>query len=192
MVCAASDHGLLAEGGPCLFPQQRKLMGSSAQISSGVCRCGFEEQVPEEGSKRFRRRVPVCAGVGSGGRFRIRRVPFRSSEGSRCALVQVPEAGFGKFRRVPVCAGVGSGNRFGKVPVCAGVGSGGRFRIRRVPVCAGVGSGCNFRKVPEGSGECGLLPCSLDRSSHMIVFEHLLVMTLSAWAKPLRSKNAPM
>ena len=48
-----------------LFPQQRKLMGSSAQISSGVCRCGPREQVPEEGSGRFRR-VPACAGVGSG------------------------------------------------------------------------------------------------------------------------------
>ena len=40
------------------FPQQRKLMGSSAQISSGVCRCGSQEQVPEESSGRFRR-VPV-------------------------------------------------------------------------------------------------------------------------------------
>ena len=49
-----------------IFPQQRKLMGSSAQISSGVCRCGSQEQVPEEGSGRFRR-VPVYAGVGSGG-----------------------------------------------------------------------------------------------------------------------------
>ena len=45
-------------------------MGSSAQISSGVCRCGSQEQVPEEGSGKFRGRVPVCAGVGSGGRFR--------------------------------------------------------------------------------------------------------------------------
>ena len=80
------------------FPQQRKLMGSSAQISSGVCRCGSEEQVPEEGSRRFRR-DPVCAGVGSGGRF----------------------------RRVSVCAGVGFGGRFRRVPVCAGVGSGGNF-----------------------------------------------------------------
>ena len=44
-------------------------MGSSAQISSGVCRRGSQEQVPEEGSGRFRR-VPGCAGVGSGGRFR--------------------------------------------------------------------------------------------------------------------------
>ena len=41
-----------------IFPQQRKLMGSSAQISSGVCRCGSQEQVPEESSGRFRR-VPV-------------------------------------------------------------------------------------------------------------------------------------
>ena len=116
-----------------LFPQQRKLMGSSAQISSGVCRCGSQEQVPEEGSGRFRR-VPVYAGVGSGGRF----------------------------RRVPVCAGVGSGGRFQKVPessslcwcrfrrkVPEGSGSSGvcwcRFRrqvweagsgrFRRVPVC---------------------------------------------------------
>ena len=70
-------------------------------------------------------------------------------------------------------------------------------------MCVGVGSGGNFRKVPrvpesssvsEGSGEfrCGLLPCNLDRSSHVIVLEHLLVMTLSTWAKPLRNKNAPM
>ena len=36
-----------------IFPQQRKLMGSSAQISSGVCRCGSQEQVPE-GSGEFR------------------------------------------------------------------------------------------------------------------------------------------
>ena len=52
-----------------IFPQQRKLMGSSAQISSGVCRRGLQEQVPEEGSGEFRR-VPASAGVGSGGRFR--------------------------------------------------------------------------------------------------------------------------
>ena len=54
---------------PVFLPQQRKLMGSSAQISSGVCRCGSQEQVPEEGSGRFRK-VPACAGVGSGGGFR--------------------------------------------------------------------------------------------------------------------------
>ena len=91
-------------------PQQRKLLGSSAQISSGVCRCGSQEQVPEEGSGRFRR-VPAYAGVGSGGRFR--KVPER----------QVPD-GSGRFRRVPVYAGVGSGGklgRFRKVPESSGV-----------------------------------------------------------------------
>ena len=34
-----------------------------------MCRCGSQEQVPEEGSGRFRR-VPEFAGVGSGGGFR--------------------------------------------------------------------------------------------------------------------------
>ena len=138
---------------PKLIPQQRKLMGSSAQINSGVCRCGSQEQVPEEGSRRFRR-VPVCAGVGSGGRFR-------------------------------------------RVLVFAGVRSGGNFRrVWRVPVCAGVGSGGNFQKVPESSRVseglgvvCGLLPCNLDRNNHVIVFEHLLVIILSTWAKPLGNKN---
>ena len=70
-----------------------------------------------------------------------------------------------------MCAGVGSGSgEFRQVAVCAGVGPGGRFW--RVPLCAGVGSGGRFRKVPEGSGElqCGLLPCNLDRSSHVIVW----------------------
>ena len=57
-------------------------------------------------------------------------------------------------------------------------------------MCAGVGSGCNFRKVPEGSGESDLLPCSLDRSSHVIVFAYLLAMTLSAWAKPAEQECA--
>ena len=79
--------------------QQRKLMGSSAQISSGVCRCRSQEQVPEEGSGRFWR-VPVCAGVGSGSRFR-RQVP----EGSGVCWCrfrrQVPE-GSGKSRCVVV------------------------------------------------------------------------------------------
>ena len=77
-----------------IIPQQRKLMGSSAQISSGVCRCGSQEQVPEEGSGRFRR-VPECAGVGSGGGFRkvlessfVKWYKFRR---------QVPE-GSGEFR----------------------------------------------------------------------------------------------
>ena len=67
------------------FPQQRKLLGSSAQISSGVCRRGSQEQVPEEGSGGRFRKVPACAGVGSRGRV----------------LVCVPE-GVGEFRCVLV------------------------------------------------------------------------------------------
>ena len=59
-----------------LFPQQRKLTGSSAQISSGVRRCGSQAQVPE-GSGGFHK-VPVCAGVAAsgvcGGSGRFRRV----------------------------------------------------------------------------------------------------------------------
>ena len=62
-----------------IFPQQRELMGSSAQISSGVCWCGSLEQVPEEGSGRFRT-DPACAGVGSGGGFR--KVPAYVGVGS--------------------------------------------------------------------------------------------------------------
>ena len=125
-------------------------MGSSAQISSGVCRCGSQEPVPEEGSGRFRR-VAECAGVGSGGGFR-----------------KVPESSFvkcissrGRFRKVPESSGVkrcrfrrqvpeGSG-RFRRVPECAGVGSGGGFR--KVPESSLV-KWCKFpRQVPEGSGE---------------------------------------
>ena len=105
-----------------LFPQQRKLTGSSAQISSGVCRCGSERQVPDEGSGGRFRRVPACAGVGSGGRF----------------------------RRVPVCAGVGSGRRFRKVPEGSGV-CWCRFR-RQVPESSGVCWCRFRRQVPEGSG----------------------------------------
>ena len=52
-------------------------MGSSAQISSGRCRSGSQEQVPEEGSGGRFRTVPVCAGVGSGDRFQ--KVPESSS-----------------------------------------------------------------------------------------------------------------
>ena len=64
----------------------------------------------------------MCAGVGSGGRFR--KVPECSwcevPEGAgsgrfggfRCVLVQVPESGSGRFRRVPAYADVGSGVRF--------------------------------------------------------------------------------
>ena len=52
----------------------------------------------------------MCAGVGSGGRFR--KVP----EGSGVCWRRFRK-GSGRFR-VPVCAGVGSGDRFRKVPVC--------------------------------------------------------------------------
>ena len=95
----------------CFVPQQRRLMGSSTQISSGLRRCGSQEQVPEEGSRRFRR-VPGCAGVGSGGRFpkvlegsgacwcRFRRQVPEGSGVCWCRFrMQLPE-GSGKFPRV--------------------------------------------------------------------------------------------
>ena len=82
-------------------------MGSSAQISSGVCRCGSQEQVPEEGSGRFRR-VPECVGVGSGFRkvpensfVKWCKFPWQVPEnfgGFRYMLAQVPEASAGRFR----------------------------------------------------------------------------------------------
>ena len=77
------------------IPQQRKLMGSSAQISSGVCRCGSQEQVPEKGSGRFRR-LPACAGAGSGGGFR--KVP-ESSGVCWCRFRRQVAEGSGEFRR---------------------------------------------------------------------------------------------
>ena len=86
----------------------------------------------------------MCAGVGSGGRF------WKVPGSSGVCLLQVLEAGSGRFRTVPMCAGAGSGGKFRKVPVCAIVGSGGRFR--RVPVCAGLGTGGRVRKVPESYG----------------------------------------
>ena len=133
------------------FPQQRKLMGSSAQISSGVCRCGSQEQVPEEGSGRFQR-VLWCAAVGSAGGFR--KVPESSGVFWCRFRRRVPE-GSGEFRREA------SSGRFLKVPAYAGVGSGGRFR--KVPESSGVcwcrfwrqcrsGSGGQFRKAPEDFG----------------------------------------
>ena len=153
---------------------------------SGVCWCRLRRQVPEAGSGvcwwcRFRRqvpdgsggfrcllvyvpeagsgrfwRVPVCAGRGSGGRFRTvpegsgvcwcrfrRQVPKDIAWQHHCfqmslhCLVRleswegsVVEAGSGRFRRLRKASG----------------------RFRRVPVCAGVGSGDKFRKAPEGSG----------------------------------------
>ena len=74
------------------FPQQRKLMGSSAQISSGVCRCGSQEQVPERGSGRF-----------------------RGSSVCWCRFQRPVPEGSGGFRRVPARAGVGSGGKVRKV-----------------------------------------------------------------------------
>ena len=151
------------------FPQQRKLMGSSAQISSGVCRCGSQEQVAEEGSGRFRR-VPACAGVGSGGR--LRKVPessgvkwcrFRKQIPGRFRKISVgserliPE-GLGKFRRVPESSGA-CWCRFQRQ------GSDGSGGFRRVPARVGVGSGGRVQKVPESSG----VVCCL-ASSHVIVF----------------------
>ena len=58
------------------FPQQRELMGSSAQIGSGVCRCRWQVQV-SGGSGSFRRvlessakfwKVPVQGQVQVAGR----------------------------------------------------------------------------------------------------------------------------
>ena len=82
-------------------------MGSSAQITSGVHRCGSQAQVPEAGSGGFRK-VLVCAGAGSGGRFRkVPEVPEagfrRQGSGGR-----VPE-GFGSCWRVPESSGVLAG-----------------------------------------------------------------------------------
>ena len=68
-----------------IFHQQRKLMGSSAQIGSGVCQCRWQAQV---------RKVPE-----------VPRVPVQGQ-------VQVPGASSGRFRRVPVCAGGGGRRRF--------------------------------------------------------------------------------
>ena len=61
-----------------VFPQQRKLMGSSAQISSGV-------------------RVPVCAGVGSGGKFRKVAEGFGGSGGFRRGLLFATLTGAAMF-----------------------------------------------------------------------------------------------
>ena len=84
-----------------VIPQQRKLMGSSAQIAP-VCagagrRSWFRRKVPE-GSGGFWR-VPGCAGVSSGGRFQ--KVPERFGE-FRCRFRrEVPEHSAG-FRCVVV------------------------------------------------------------------------------------------
>ena len=106
-----------------IFPQQRKLMGSSAQISSGVCRRGSQEQVPEEGSGRFQR-VLWCVAVGSAGGFR--KVP-ESSGVCWCRFRRRVPEGSGEFRREA------SSGRFLKV--------------------SGVCWCRFWRRVPEGSGK---------------------------------------
>ena len=84
-------------------------MGSSAQISSGMCRRGSQEQVPEEGPGRLRG-VPACAGVG------FWKVP-ESSGLCWCRFRRrVPEGS-----RVPAYGSVGSGGGFRKVPESCGV-----------------------------------------------------------------------
>ena len=60
-------------------------MGSSAQISSGVCRCRSQEKVPE-GSGEFQ-----CVLAGVGLRGRSRKVP-ESSGACWCRLPRVPES----------------------------------------------------------------------------------------------------
>ena len=108
---------------------------------------------------RFRK-VPessgVCWCIGSGGRFR--KVP-ESSGVKWCRFRrQVPED-FGGFRCMPAeVQEVGSGTE--------GLG-----RFRRVLESSGA-CWCRFRRQgSEGSGEfrCGLLPCNLNRSSHVLV-----------------------
>ena len=53
-----------------IFPQERKLMGPSAQTGSGVCRCERQARVPE-GSEGFR----SGAGPGADCRCRFRKLP---------------------------------------------------------------------------------------------------------------------
>ena len=91
-------------------------MGSSAQISSGVRRCGLQAQVPE-GSGGFCK-VPVCAGAGSGGRF-------RNLRGSGGRFRRVSE-GAGGFKKVPERWRRWQVQRFQKV-------WGGHGRFRTIP-----------------------------------------------------------
>ena len=111
-----------------IIPQQRKLMGSSAQTGSGVCRCGWQAQVPEGSG----------AGPGAGCRRRFQKVP-EGSGGFRCR------------------AGSGCMCRFQKVPEGSGTGPGAncRRRFRKVPEgCRGFRCRAKCRlqeQVPEGS-----------------------------------------
>ena len=87
-----------------IIPQQRKLMGSSAQNSSGVHWCRprvsfnrVPEKVPEKVPERFRRRSGKLGSTGSGSRRRFNRAPEKVPEKVWEALVQ----GQVKFNRVP-------------------------------------------------------------------------------------------
>ena len=89
-----------------------------------------------------------------------------------------------------MCAGVGLGGKFRKVLESSGVCYC-RFR-RQVPESSGV-RWCRYRRQgSEGSGELvtvwfvALQPC---QGQPCDCFEHLLVITLSTWAEPLRKKH---
>ena len=146
-------------------------------------RSRFRRKVPE-GSRRFRK---VPAGVeASSGRFR--RVPVYAGVGSGGGFRKVPK---GWFRKVSEGSG---GFWSGRVLVYRFRRQGSEFSggFRRVPKSSGA-CWCRFRRQgSEGSGEfrCGLLLCNLDRSSHVIVL--ITGMTLSTWAKLLRKKAPPV
>ena len=117
--------------GKCVFPRQCKLMGSSAQLSSGVCRCGSQE-VPD----------------GSGVLVRFQRQVLEGYRGW-CWWCR-----FRGFQSPAPSSGLGSRELRGVR------GWSGRFR--RFHACR--------RRFPEGAGfRCGLFPCKLDRSGHVIV-----------------------
>ena len=84
---------------PSIFAQQRKLMGSSAQICSGVCWCTRRIRFNERGSGRFGRRF----------RKALVESRARSNEVSEKVLEKVPEGLGAKpsqvqrgFKQVPV------------------------------------------------------------------------------------------
>ena len=117
--------------GECFVPQQRKLMGSSPHISSG--------EVPEGSGGS--RKVPVCVGAGSGGRFRKVSEGYTDGYGRfRCVLVQVPEASSRQFQKVLAASGVCSRH----VPESSG-------KFRRVLMQVPEGGSGGFRKVVGSS-----------------------------------------
>ena len=105
--CDICDPWPLVEA---LVPQQRELMGSSAQISSGVRRCVSQAQVPEGSARSRRVLVQVLEKVpeaGSGGRF-----PRQVPEGSGRKVLE----GSSKFRSVGGGGRCKGSGRFGEVP----------------------------------------------------------------------------